>query len=214
MGLFICLRQPSRDKIKEHIKIEADLINRYGFQLITQEDSDRISELISDTTNDKNEKFCTYLDKEGELQGIDTSILKRHTTRGDNTVLILSTKDSIEEVDSANDIRAVLTFKYEDATEYKDLDIEALCSNQITKLGGGKILLDNLIAVCRENEIRKINLFAANNAISFYAKNGFINESEIHPNIMSLQLGGRKSLKKRKCRKSLKKRKCRKSLKK
>ena len=64
--------------------------------------------------------------------------------------------------------------------------------NQVTKLGGGKILVENLINVCRQEGIRKITLFASQSAVSFYKNLSFVNESKMFPNMMSLQLGGKR----------------------
>jgi N-acetylglutamate synthase-like GNAT family acetyltransferase len=215
MGLFICFKGPSRYKIPAHTKIETELVDKLGFQPITQDDCNKIVQLILKVRNDKSESFCRYVDEEGISRGIGVATVAGHTS-GDETVLILSTKDNFEEIESGNDIRAILAFNYED-DEYKNVDINVLCSNQVTKSGGGGILIKSLIEICKQEGINKISLFASESAVNFYKKIGFINESEIHHNMMSLQLGGkyrvhlvlklkhRKSQKNKKSRKSRKK---------
>jgi N-acetylglutamate synthase-like GNAT family acetyltransferase len=190
MGLFICFKDPSsRYKLPQHTKIETELVNKFGFQQITQADCNKIVQLILKVHNDKSETFCKYVDENGNSLGISTATVAGHTS-GDETVLILSTKDNFEEIESGNDIRAILAFSY-DNDEYKDLDINVLCSNQVTKSGGGSILVKSLIDVCKQEGIRKISLFAAESAVNFYKKMGFVNESDVHHNMMSLQLGGK-----------------------
>ena len=213
MGLFICFSRPSKYKLPEHTAIEEKLVNNFGFQEISLDDCNKIVQLILKVTNDKGETFCKYLDENGVPQGIGTSTIGGHTG-GDETVLILSSRDNFDEIESGNDIRAILAFNYEDF-EYKNIDINVLCSNQVTKLGGGKILVENLINVCRQEGIRKITLFASESAVSFYKKIGFVNESKMFPNMMSLQLGGKrmvclvlnlKSRRKKKSRRKIKSR--------
>ena len=213
MGLFICFSRPSKYKLSEHTAIEERLVNNFGFQEISLDDCNKIVQLILRVINDKGETFCKYLDENGVPQGIGTSTIGGHTG-GDETVLILSSCDNFDEIESGNDIRAILAFNYEDF-EYKNIDINVLCSNQVTKSGGGKILVENLINVCRQEGIRKITLFASQSAVSFYKKFGFVNESKMFPNMMSLQLGGKrmvclvlnlKSRRKKKSRRKIKSR--------
>jgi hypothetical protein len=189
MGLFICFSRPSKYKLQEHTSIEQQLVNNFGFQEISLDDCNKIVQLILRVTNDKGETFCKYLDKNGVPQGIATSTIGGHTS-GDETILILSTRDNFNEIETGNDIRAILAFNYEDY-EYKNIDINVLCSNQVTKLGGGKILLENLINVSRLEGMKKITLFAAESAINFYKKFGFVNESKMFSTMLSLQLGGK-----------------------
>ena len=192
MGLFICFSRPSKYKLPEHTAIEERLVNNFGFQEISLDDCNKIVQLILKVTNDKGETFCKYLDENGVPQGIGTSTIGGHTG-GDETVLFLSTRDNFHEIESGNDIRAILAFNYEDF-EYKNIDINVLCSNQVTKSGGGKILVENLINVCRLEGIRKITLFASESAVNFYKKLGFVNESKMFPNMLSLQLGGKRMI--------------------
>jgi len=189
MGLFICFSRPSKYKLPEHTAIEQKLVNNFGFQEISLDECNKIIQLIFQVTNDKGETFCKYLDENGVPQGIATSTIGGHIG-GDETILILSTNDNFNEIETGNDIRAILAFNYEDF-EYKNIDINVLCSNQVTKSGGGKVLLENFINVCRQEGISKITLFASQSALTFYKKFGFINESKMFPNMMSLQLGGK-----------------------
>jgi hypothetical protein len=193
MGLFICSKGPSNYKLPLHTKIETELVDKFRFQPITQDECNKIVQLILKVSNDKGETFCKYVDETGKSLGITTSTVAGHTS-GDETVLILSTRDNIEEIESGNDIRAILAFDYHD-DEYNDLDINVLCSNQVIKSGGGGLLIKSLIDVCKQEGIRKISLFAAESAVGFYKKIGFINESKVLHNMMSLQLGGIKNKK-------------------
>lgn len=190
MGLFICFSGPSNYKLQAHANIENQLVDKFGFQQISLDDCNKIVQLIYHVTNDKGETFCKYLDENQVPQGISTSTIGGHTG-GDETILILSTRDNFHEIESGNDIRAILAFNYEDF-EYKNIDINVLCSNQVTKSGGGKILVENLINVCRQEGLRKITLFASESAVNFYKKFGFVNESKMFPNMLSLQLGGKR----------------------
>lgn len=192
MGLFICFSSPSKYKLQEHTNIENQLVDKFGFQQISLDDCNKIVQLIYHVTNDKGETFCKYLDENGVPQGIGTSTIGGHVG-GDETILILSTRDNFNEIESGNDIRAILAFNYEDF-EYKNIDINVLCSNQVTKSGGGKILVENLINVCRQEGLRKITLFASESALNFYKKIGFVNESKMFPNMLSLQLGGKRMI--------------------
>jgi hypothetical protein len=203
MGLFICFSVPSNYKLPEHSNIEIKLVDKFGFQPISLENCNKIVNLILRVTNDKGETFCKYLDENLVSQGISTSTISGHTS-GDKTVLILSTHDNFDEIENGNDIRAILAFNYEDF-EYKNVDIDVLCSNQVTKSGGGKILLENLISACKEEGMRKLTLFASESAVNFYRKFNFVNESKMFPNMMSLQLGGKRMILRTKRRKTKKK---------
>ena len=187
MGLFICVKGQSEYKNQRHTKIETELVDTFGFQQITQDNCNKIVKLILKVENDKQDKFCKSINTKGESLGIETSTVVAHTT-GDETVLILSTKNNIEEITSGNDIRAILTFNYEDE-EDKYLDLTALCSNQVTKSGGGRVLIENLINVCKQEGIMTIGLLSSDSAIEFYKFVGFVSESEVHRKMLSLKLG-------------------------
>lgn len=190
MGLFICFSLPSKYKLPEHENIEIKLVDKFGFQPISLENCNKIVQLVLQLNNDRGETFCKYLDENGVPQGISTSTIGGHTS-GDETVLILSTRDNFDEIENGNDIRAILAFNYEDF-EYKNVDINVLCSNQVTKSGGGKILLESLINACKEEGMTTLTLFASESAVNFYRKVGFVNKSKMFPNMMSLQLVGGK----------------------
>ena len=190
MGLFICFKKDSRYKNDLHSEIENVFVTRLGYITITQEECSRIYK-ITRTTNERGETFCKYLDEKGKLQGVDMATLAGHTS-GNSTVLILSTRNNFNEIESADDIRAILAFDYEeedDDDKKYELGINVLCSNQITKSGGAQTLLLNLIDVSRENGIRLISLAATETAITYYEKFGFKIEPRFH-SFMSLQLGG------------------------
>ena len=198
MGLFICLKNPA-DKNALHNKIETDLVSQYRYNPFLLAEFKRILDLILKATNSSGEKFCKKFDSTGKLQGISTSMIAGHST-GDSTILILSTKDSTEEIQNADDIQSILIFSYyeedEEESEKKyELNIFVLCSNQITNARGGRILLESLIDISKRNGIRTIFLAPSENAISYYKRFGF----ELDPvhNFMTLQLGGRKHKKKK-----------------
>lgn len=170
MGLFICFKDPSsRYKLPGLTDIETKLVNNFGYQQISQDDCNKIVQMVLKVQNDKGETFCKYVNELGESIGIYTPTVANHTS-GDETVLILSTRDNFEEIKSGNDIRAILAFNYEDNVG-GIVDINVLCSNQVTKSGGGSILINSVIAVCKtEEKIKKINLYAAESAVNFYKK--------------------------------------------
>ena len=185
MGVFICLNN-SRYKVRGHADLETRLIRSHGFQLIVDSDYERIMDLILKTTNEKGETFCRRLE-EGVFAGIMVSYLAGNSIRN-NTVLILtsSATNAIEEVESIADIRAVLAFNYnDDDDESKVVDINALCSNQLTKSRGGGLLLTPLISVCNGTELTAIVLHSSPDGVEFYKKKGFENEpDERYPNKM------------------------------
>ena len=188
MGLFICFKKNSKYKKDLHSEIENGFVTRYGYTTITQEEFNRISKMIMLETNDRGETFCKSKDENGNSQGIAMATLGGHTI-GEDTILILSTRDNFSEIESADDIRAVLVFDlFTDNGKY-ELSVNVLCSNQITKSGGARILLTNLIDVTREIGIGLISLAAEENAISYYEKFGFRIEPGFK-SFMSLQLGG------------------------
>jgi hypothetical protein len=191
MGLFICFKKESKYKNDLHSEIENSFVTRYGYTTITQEECNRIYMLTRKSNNERGETFCKYVDEKGELHGVDMATLAGHTS-GYSTVLILSTRDNFSEIESADDVRAILAFDHEeedDDNKKYELSINVLCSNQITKSGGARILLTNLIDVSRENGIRLISLAAAETAITYYEKFGFRIEPGFK-SFMSLQLGG------------------------
>jgi len=198
MGLFICLKNPL-DKNALHNKIETDLISEYEYIPFSLAEFKRIIALILKATNSSGETFCKKFDSTGKLQGISTEMIAGHST-GDDTVLILSNKDSIEEIQNADDIQSILIFNYyeedeEESLKKYELNIFVLCSNQLTNARGGRILLESLIDISRRNGIRTIFLAPSENAISYYKRFRF----ELDPvhNFMTLQLGGRKQKKRK-----------------
>jgi hypothetical protein len=197
MGLFICLNNSSY-KIREHAKLETDLIRDHGFQLMLEADYDRLMRIVSTTYNENGESFCKRV-KDGVSIGMMTSTLVGSSIRM-NTVLILTTKDAVEEIDTMDDIRAILAFNYED-DENKLVDINALCSNQLTRSRGGGLLIGPLIDVCRENQLNAIILYSSDSGVEFYKKKGFENAGDARfPNKMVLRLSsgaGAKKTKKR-----------------
>jgi hypothetical protein len=185
MGLFICLNNSSY-KIREHAKLETDLIREHGFQLMIESDYNRLVRIVSSTRNENGESFCKRME-DGVYIGIMTATLLASSNRT-NTVLILTTKDSVEEIGTMDDIRAILAFSYED-DENKMVDINALCSNQLTRSRGGGLLISHLIDVCRENMLNFIVLYSSDSGVEFYKKKGFENaEDERFPNKMVLRL--------------------------
>jgi len=197
MGLFVCLSN-STDKISEHANLETDLIRGYGFHLMIDSDYDRLMRIVSTTRNEKGESFCKRFDENGVPVGMMTATLLASSNRN-NTVLILTTKDIIEEIDTMDDIRAILAFNYEDF-KYKIVDINALCSNQISMSRGGGLLILPLIEVCRGNKLNAINLYSTDSGVDFYKKKGFENVGDVRfPNKMMLILlsgtGARKTRK-------------------
>jgi len=193
MGLFICLNN-SPDKFREYANLETDLIRNHGFQLMIEKDYDRLMRIVSKTHNEKGESFCKRME-DGVSIGIMTSTLVGNSIRM-NTVLILTTKDAVEEIDTMDDIRAILAFNYEDE-EYKLVDINALCSNQLTRSRGGGLLIGHLIDVCRENRINAINLYSSVSGVEFYKKKGFGSAGdERFPNKMILRLSTGANVKK------------------
>jgi hypothetical protein len=196
MGLFICLKNPTY-KNELHNEIETRLTHEYGYIPFSLTEFKRILALILKATNSSGETFCKKFDSTGKLQGISTAMIAGHST-GDDTVLILSNKDSIEEIQNADDIQAILIFNYDEEDESVnkyELNIFVLCSNQITKSGGGKVLLQNLIDISKTSGMRTIFLAPSENAISYYKRFNF----ELDPvhNFMTLQLGGRKQKKRK-----------------
>lgn len=186
MGLFICLNNSSY-KNRGHAQLETNLIRDHGFQLMIETDYDRLMRIVSSTRNEKGESFCKRFDVNGISIGIMTSTLVGNSTRT-NTVLILTTKDAVEEIDTMDDIRAILAFNYED-DENKLVDINALCSNQLSKSRGGGLLIAHLIDVCRENQLNTIILYSSDSGVEFYKKKGFENAGdERFPNKMILRL--------------------------
>jgi len=143
-------------------------------------------DLILKTTNEKGETFCRRLE-EGVLTGIMVSYLAGNSIRN-NTVMILtsSATNAIEEVESIDDIRAVLAFNYnDDDDESKVVDINALCSNQLTKSRGGGLILSPLISACNGSELSAIVLNSSPDGVDFYKRKGFENEpDERYPNKM------------------------------
>ena len=100
-----------------------------------------------------------------------------------------------------DDIRAILAFNYED-DENMLVDINALCSNQLTLSRGGGLLISPLIKVCRENQLNSVALYSSESGVVFYKKKGFENAGdERFPNKMVLRLsagsGARKTRKRR-----------------
>jgi hypothetical protein len=185
MGLFICLNN-STDKFREYANLETDLIRNHGFQLMIEKDYDRLMRIVSTTHNENGESFCKRME-DGVSIGIMTSTLVGNSIRM-NTVLILTTKDSVEEIDTMDDIRAILAFNYEDE-EYKLVDINALCSNQLSRSRGGGLLIGHLIDVCQKNRINAINLYSSVSGVDFYQKKGFENAGdERFPSKMVLRL--------------------------
>jgi hypothetical protein len=174
MGLFICLNNSSY-KIRDHAKLETDLIRDHGFQLLIETDYDRLMRIVSITRNENGESFCKRFE-DGVSIGIMTTTLLGNSN-STNTVLILTTKDSVEEIDTMDDIRAILAFSYED-DENKLVDINALCSNQLTMSRGGGLLISHLIDVCRENQLNAINLYSSDSGVEFYKKKGFENAGD------------------------------------
>jgi hypothetical protein len=193
MGLFICFK---KDKYKNdlHSVIEENLRTRYGYTQITQEQFNRIIKMIMAERNDRGETFCKSKDENGNPQGIDTATLGGHTI-GEDTILILSKRDNFDEIESVDDIRAVLVFNYEeqdDDDKKYELDVHVLCSNQLTKSGGARTLLTNLIDVSRENGIKLISLNSSDTAIEYYQRFGFTLVNPRFPTFMALQLGGKR----------------------
>ena len=194
MGLFICLNN-SPDKFREYANLETDLIRGHGFGLMIETDYARLMKIVSTTYNEKGESFCKRVDENGTAIGIMTSTLVGNSNRI-NTVLILTTKDAVEEIDTMDDIRAILAFNYEDE-EYKLVDINALCSNQLTMSRGGGVLITHLIDVCRENRLNAINLYSSVSGVEFYKKKGFESaEDERFPSRMILRLSAGAGFKK------------------
>ena len=194
MGLFICLNNSSY-KIREHAQLETELIRDHGFQLMIETDYARLMRIVSTTHNEKGESFCKRVDENGTAIGIMTSTLVGNSNRI-NTVLILTTKDAVEEIDTMDDIRAILAFNYED-DENKLVDINALCSNQLTRSRGGGLLIAPLIDVCRENQLNFINLYSSDSGVDFYKKKGFENAGdERFPNKMVLRLSSGSNVRK------------------
>ena len=194
MGLFICLKNPTY-KNGLHTEIETELIDAYGYNPFSLAEFNRVLKLILKATNLSGSTFCKKNDSTGKSQGINTAMIAGHS-RGDDTILILSNKDSIEEIQNADDIQAILIFNYEENEDEEsvkkyEIDIFILCSNQITNSGGGKILLQSLIDVSRRKGMRTISLVASENAVNYYKKFGFILDSSVN-DFMTLQLGGRK----------------------
>jgi len=191
MGLFICFKKPKYKNVL-HTEIETELVNRFGYNTISQEECVRLINLILKATDSTGSTFCKKFGSTGNSQGINTAMMAGHST-GDDTILILSNKDSIEEVHTADDIRSVLIFNYEedeeDEEEKNELDIHILCSNQITNSGGSKILLQNLIDISREKGVKTISLVSSKSAINYYENFGFELVSDLNT-FMTLQLGG------------------------
>jgi hypothetical protein len=200
MGLFICLKKPAY-KNDLHNEIETELIDAYGYNIFSLEEFKRILNLILKAKDSSGATFCKKFDSTGKSQGINTAMIAGHSMGGD-TILILSNKDSIEEIQNADDIQAILIFNYEENDDDEEsikkyeIDIFILCSNQITNSGGGKILLQSLIDVSRRKGMRTISLVASETAVNYYKKFGFRLDSDLH-DFMTLQLGGRKGLKRK-----------------
>ena len=216
MGLFICLKNPTYKNVL-HTVIETELIDTYRYNPFSLKEFNRILNLILKAKHPSGATFCQKIDSTGKNQGINTAMIGGHSM-GDDTILILSNKDSIEEIQNADDIQAVLIFNYEEESEEEsekkyELNIFVLCSNQITNSGGGRILLESLINVSRRNGMKTIFLAPSEIAVNYYKRFGFVLDP-VH-NFMTLQLGGKKSLKiysiKSKKRKYSKKQKKRKS---
>lgn len=189
--MFICHKQDGPYKSVKQSQIEELLRERYGFKSITYEECDRIKRTISQTTNDDRETFCKNKNQEGMM--ISTLFTHMNNTE---TVLILTTKENIEEVESGDDIRVVLTFGIfenfdvdEILDEINEIEITTLCSNQVSKRGGGSILLQMFIDTCRIIRMEKIHLTALRNAVGFYRKYGFEHEDESK---MYYRLAGKK----------------------
>ena len=199
MGLFICLKNPTY-KNDLHNEIETELIHAYGYNIFSLEEFKRILNLILKAKDSSGATFCKKFDSTGKSQGINTAMIAGHSM-GSDTILILSNKDSIEEIQNADDIQAILIFNYEEndhdeSVKKFEIDIFILCSNQITNSGGGKILLQSLIDVSRRKGMRTISLVASETAVNYYKKFGFRLDSDLH-DFMTLQLGGRKGLKRK-----------------
>ena len=178
--MFICHKQDGPYKSAKQSQIEELLRETYGFKRIADAERDRLKTIIGQTTNDDRESFCKNKTQEGMM--ISTLFTHMNNTE---TVLILTTKEKIEEVESGDDIRVVLTFGIfenfdvdEILDDINEVEITTLCSNQVSKRGGGSILLRTLIDVCRDIRIEKIHLTALRNAIGFYRKYGFEHEDE------------------------------------
>jgi hypothetical protein len=212
--MFICHKQDGPYKSAKQSRIEELLRETYGFKRITDDECSRVKNIIRHTTNDEKETFCKNKNQEGMM----VATLFTHMNNSE-TVLILTTKENIEEVESGDDIRVVLTFRifenYENFDEVLDdineIKITTLCSNQVSKRGGGSILLRTFIDACRDIRIEKIHLTALRNAVGFYRKYGFENadESEMYYRIagkrkekvklvLNLRRGSKKSKNRRK----------------
>jgi hypothetical protein len=201
----VLFRSGERYKNDLHNEIETELIHAYGYNIFSLEEFKRILNLILKAKDSSGATFCKKFDSTGKSQGINTAMIAGHSM-GSDTILILSNKDSIEEIQNADDIQAILIFNYEEndhdeSVKKFEIDIFILCSNQITNSGGGKILLQSLIDVSRRKGMRTISLVASETAVNYYKKFGFKLDSDLH-DFMTLQLGGRKQK-----RKSKKKRK-------
>ena len=210
MGLFICLKKPAY-KNDLHNEIESELIDAYGYNIFSLEEFKRILNLILKAKDSSGATFCKKFDSTGKSQGINTAMIAGHSMGGD-TILILSNKDSIEEIQNADNIQAILIFNYEEnddddeeSIKKYEIDIFILCSNQITNSGGGKILLQSLIDVSRRKGMRTISLVASETAVNYYKKFGFRLHSDLH-DFMTLQLGGRKGFKRKSKKKKNKRR--------
>lgn len=195
---LICrkLKQP----IYEQTEIEDDLID-HGFKNITPIKKEEEEE--GDESNESNEGLYdglyerlvsmvhrakrgadTFCMKDGA--GISMDMLTHYTT-GHDTVLF-SLRCAIKDLKSVDDIRAVLAFDYHDV-ENRVVLIDSFCSNQLTKAGGGKLLLSPLVSACKRNEVEMITVIPTPSALSYYSHMGF-KEPDENSDINYLVLGG------------------------
>lgn len=73
MGFFICLNN-SKFKVRNHAKLETDLIRHHEFQLITDADYNRLMQLVVKSITEGGESFCKRIE-DGVSFGIMASTL-------------------------------------------------------------------------------------------------------------------------------------------
>jgi hypothetical protein len=81
--------------------------------------------------------------------------------------------------------------------EHDTIYIDSFCVNQLKKLRGGSVVLEEFITIVKENGFKKIQLDAISTAVSFYERLGFTidDPSDIRDTILmtkNLQQGGKK----------------------
>ena len=139
-GLFIYVG-------KKQTIIERELIHQHGFQLITYEEYDKLRVRFLGTINKRGDTFCIAKNSK-QFGSLITPTLAQLSDKN-NTMLVLSSKSNVEDIQSANDIKAVLGYTFSKNT----VRINGICNNQVIKSTGGRVLINHLTNACKNKNL-------------------------------------------------------------